>query len=166
MFDHLVPFSHTLVGHGEDGADIVVRISYTSHVFSQSLVEHTDPFDFRDKNESKRRFCLDRYTGSLALHDLCRDMINRNLYTFISRDRNSVSNLTVVGDNLTTGPHYAIFYTLFPSRLDGYDVELQVRSAYERHINFENIGSRTKTCLLYTSPSPRDRQKSRMPSSA
>ena len=24
----------------------------------------------------------------------------------------------------------------------------------------------TKTCLLYTSPSPRDRQKSRMPSSA
>ena len=26
--------------------------------------------------------------------------------------------------------------------------------------------SRTITCLLYTSPSPRDRQKSRMPSSA
>ena len=25
---------------------------------------------------------------------------------------------------------------------------------------------RAKTCLLYTSPSPRDRQKSRMPSSA
>ena len=25
---------------------------------------------------------------------------------------------------------------------------------------------KTKTCLLYTSPSPRDRQKSRMPSSA
>ena len=28
------------------------------------------------------------------------------------------------------------------------------------------IGPFTKTCLLYTSPSPRDRQKSRMPSSA
>ena len=28
--------------------------------------------------------------------------------------------------------------------------------------NIENL----KTCLLYTSPSPRDRQKSRMPSSA
>ena len=26
--------------------------------------------------------------------------------------------------------------------------------------------SKTSTCLLYTSPSPRDRQKSRMPSSA
>ena len=39
---------------------------------------------------------------------------------------------------------------------------------------FENYKKRTskerldlyKTCLLYTSPSPRDRQKSRMPSSA
>ena len=27
-------------------------------------------------------------------------------------------------------------------------------------------GAQTTTCLLYTSPSPRDRQKSRMPSSA
>ena len=30
----------------------------------------------------------------------------------------------------------------------------------------EKTPERTKTCLLYTSPSPRDRQKSRMPSSA
>ena len=30
----------------------------------------------------------------------------------------------------------------------------------------KEIGERTKGCLLYTSPSPRDRQKSRMPSSA
>ena len=28
------------------------------------------------------------------------------------------------------------------------------------------IGERLRACLLYTSPSPRDRQKSRMPSSA
>ena len=31
---------------------------------------------------------------------------------------------------------------------------------------FESYLTDTKTCLLYTSPSPRDRQKSRMPSSA
>ena len=31
---------------------------------------------------------------------------------------------------------------------------------------FEKRYELTKTCLLYTSPSPRDRQKSRMPSSA
>ena len=30
----------------------------------------------------------------------------------------------------------------------------------------DTIGANTSTCLLYTSPSPRDRQKSRMPSSA
>ena len=29
-----------------------------------------------------------------------------------------------------------------------------------------SIDGRSETCLLYTSPSPRDRQKSRMPSSA
>ena len=31
---------------------------------------------------------------------------------------------------------------------------------------FISTGDQVKTCLLYTSPSPRDRQKSRMPSSA
>jgi Tfp pilus assembly protein PilF len=31
---------------------------------------------------------------------------------------------------------------------------------------FENAEKAVKACLLYTSPSPRDRQKSRMPSSA
>ena len=31
---------------------------------------------------------------------------------------------------------------------------------------FDSANERQKTCLLYTSPSPRDRQKSRMPSSA
>ena len=30
----------------------------------------------------------------------------------------------------------------------------------------KNVGLLVKSCLLYTSPSPRDRQKSRMPSSA
>ena len=31
---------------------------------------------------------------------------------------------------------------------------------------FENAGKSLYTCLLYTSPSPRDRTRSRMPSSA
>ena len=31
---------------------------------------------------------------------------------------------------------------------------------------YENYNSNIHSCLLYTSPSPRDRQKSRMPSSA
>ena len=35
-----------------------------------------------------------------------------------------------------------------------------------RFIDKNEIVESLKTCLLYTSPSPRDRQKSRMPSSA
>ena len=31
---------------------------------------------------------------------------------------------------------------------------------------FKNVSQKVISCLLYTSPSPRDRQKSRMPSSA
>ena len=34
------------------------------------------------------------------------------------------------------------------------------------HAVFQAYGDAGETCLLYTSPSPRDRQKSRMPSSA
>ena len=33
-------------------------------------------------------------------------------------------------------------------------------------LKFDKSGEENKDCLLYTSPSPRDRQKSRMPSSA
>ena len=39
------------------------------------------------------------------------------------------------------------------------DPEITLKSAPEKNVNFPG-------CLLYTSPSPRDRQKSRMPSSA
>ena len=58
----------------------------------------------------------------------------------------------------------------YPDRLGGSDVPLesQIVAAADA---FEVIVSRraykqAQTCLLYTSPSPRDRQKSRMPSSA
>ena len=36
---------------------------------------------------------------------------------------------------------------------------------YGSYVDIEGV-YRTESCLLYTSPSPRDRQKSRMPSSA
>ena len=45
----------------------------------------------------------------------------------------------------------------------GYEVVGTVRSMEKAEIVREGIA---KVCLLYTSPSPRDRQKSRMPSSA
>ena len=40
------------------------------------------------------------------------------------------------------------------------------KGRYSAPINFSKQGDPVDICLLYTSPSPRDRQKSRMPSSA
>ena len=49
------------------------------------------------------------------------------------------------------------FFTIKPSSLD--DVSVLLEDALTARLI-------DKDCLLYTSPSPRDRQKSRMPSSA
>ena len=43
--------------------------------------------------------------------------------------------------------------------------DLAKRMGYTPNLGARSLRSQ-KTCLLYTSPSPRDRQKSRMPSSA
>ena len=53
-------------------------------------------------------------------------------------------------------------------RLEGIDVELtQITTKFaENVLDATNAFELVLTCLLYTSPSPRDRQKSRMPSSA
>ena len=48
----------------------------------------------------------------------------------------------------------------FSSYLDGIDFVNEVANLSEQENHHPDI------CLLYTSPSPRDRQKSRMPSSA
>ena len=48
--------------------------------------------------------------------------------------------------------------------LDDIAKQLRGKITYSHYGNSE--GKTSKTCLLYTSPSPRDRQKSRMPSSA
>ena len=46
----------------------------------------------------------------------------------------------------------------------GSDIDIYVKFS---NTNFRNVaGAWVYICLLYTSPSPRDRQKSRMPSSA
>ena len=58
------------------------------------------------------------------------------------------------------------------ARLAEDDLRLDGRGRWEgREVSLEtdclyNAEGSAKVCLLYTSPSPRDRQKSRMPSSA
>ena len=46
-------------------------------------------------------------------------------------------------------------------------LSLNFQSTYNVSAKFDNVGGlKPKACLLYTSPSPRDRTRSRMPSSA
>ena len=40
------------------------------------------------------------------------------------------------------------------------------KQAFDTFSNFENAMMKVNACLLYTSPSPRDKRQSRMPSSA
>ena len=46
------------------------------------------------------------------------------------------------------------------------DMGLQINDSKGSDTHILGLIGDTKACLLYTSPSPRDRQKSRMPSSA
>ena len=51
--------------------------------------------------------------------------------------------------------------------LEEYETSKYIKSKLsEFNIEFKDGYANTGICLLYTSPSPRDRQKSRMPSSA
>ena len=52
-----------------------------------------------------------------------------------------------------------------PESLDGVDISILAESFVEGD-SIQFMASGNNPCLLYTSPSPRDRQKSRMPSSA
>ena len=71
---------------------------------------------------------------------------------------------------LTVDPAAATFGT-YELKLNSYDIGVDIELANAiRHIRLSHPAVKcvviTSGCLLYTSPSPRDRQKSRMPSSA
>ena len=78
-----------------------------------------------------------------------------------------------------TNPEYSgtyVFENDFPALLDLSDGKKELDHEQKTLFRSEKISgisrvicfspNHAKTCLLYTSPSPRDRQKSRMPSSA
>ena len=54
----------------------------------------------------------------------------------------------------------------YPLYREDWPVEQEARALTNIHLVDVTVGANMRTCLLYTSPSPRDRQKSRMPSSA
>ena len=86
---------------------------------------------------------------------VCQRVIEQNgswIYTF-SYDR-SLSNITIEKGSVTVN---GVSLTVVDSREGTFSVAI-IPYTYE-HTNFN-------TCLLYTSPSPRDVEESRMPSSA
>ena len=61
-------------------------------------------------------------------------------------------------------PYFGIFKEFYGKKIGGYLLTDALSTSFKQKIT--KVWVHTCTCLLYTSPSPRDRQKSRMPSSA
>ena len=84
----------------------------------------------------------------------------------------SMAWFIVVGINLTMGiawhrflAFFNIYFKKYPGKQNALGA-LPPMISHGQEINFEDPKEDDVFCLLYTSPSPRDRQKSRMPSSA
>ena len=69
--------------------------------------------------------------------------------------KNAIASLILGSAALMSIPAFADDYTI-----DTKDAHASI------NFSIKHLGYSVLTCLLYTSPSPRDRQKSRMPSSA
>ena len=88
-----------------------------------------------DEANKPRIFCIDRYTLSQSLPNFCEAFIRENGITWESKDRNRVNSLMVIENANNQSIDYAVIYSLSPSRSNYFDVELIVKSAYEK----ENI---------------------------
>ena len=88
------------------------------------------------------------------------DDMGRSVCNYVKRNYPDINPKEIVDLGCTVGHSTLPFAEMFPeAEVHGVDVgEAILRYA---HARAEGMG-----CLLYTSPSPRDRQKSRMPSSA
>ena len=70
---------------------------------------------------------------------------------------------------LMSSPEYfKVEYAINPWMVPGTNVDLELAKNQWNGLEqtIEEAGAEVKVCLLYTSPSPRDRSLSRMPSSA
>ena len=96
---------------------------------------------------------------------------------------NNVAKIKVITEHKVTGSKITMTYQIYGNGL--IDIQLQLKTGNKRLPELPRFGMKmtlpkdfnrltwygrgpheSYCCLLYTSPSPRDRQKSRMPSSA
>ena len=90
--------------------------------------------------------------GSNLIGLLCADILSSN------------NQITIIDSELELG-----FPASFPGTSNDLDILENILQNQDQHNLFKLIKNNTinfRTCLLYTSPSPRDNRGSRMPSSA
>ena len=90
---------------------------------------------------------------------------DKEIYLFVPRD---LVNLPLDGSDAGSNHPGILRFSLQLDFVDGTSVPLviEVRRMPIITVDDATAMNRLQVCLLYTSPSPRDRQKSRMPSSA
>ena len=113
----------------------------------------------RRRRSEEARKCT-RMAGGVKLKTVARDVTSRNL--------RAVSNQAPPRPCTAARPRARDRLCRRGAQLaeNGWRVLLLQRRNHLDHLLSSHSRQETGTCLLYTSPSPRDRQKSRMPSSA
>jgi len=142
---HLAPFTHRLPGQARDGVDLVVRVTFQSHVFSKS--EGSGPHDFVDVSGNRRYFCPARYAFSLGLESEVRKILDQNVYTWEAKDKNQIANLAVLAPasvQFVSGTHNVLIYYLHSSAVSGIHVEMIVKSCYMKVVDFKRHPKREK----------------------
>ena len=91
---------------------------------------------------------------------------HRNMFTLLVSVLLSAQCTDVNVNNVTKNIYPKYYKPIHFVRLGRKKIERLIRRIGIFRIKAKSIYYLSKTCLLYTSPSPRDRQKSRMPSSA
>lgn len=135
----------------DDDNHLTVRFKFSTHVFSQKAplgtTEDTEG-TLKDSGGRLQLLCTERYNLSLNLPTLCQTIIDDDCITWISQDKNTVNNLAVINHPLFPAPqngeHYLIVYQAYPSDAAGVDIEVLVKSAYTKNVNFSHIKVRKK----------------------
>ena len=128
-----------------------LNLDFFDNIYFLCLQEHEDKYSFMKGFVAELDDAGLRAKSNIVLLPEQTDSQSETVYTFLSG--------------------YDLDGFIFIKDSDGFykcDVEERNQVAYFDLNDMDDINARTKSyvCLLYTSPSPRDRQKSRMPSSA
>ncbi len=146
---HLQPFTRRLATFSGSTENISVRIRFHSHVFS--IEPQVPPIHslFADEGGKEREFCPDRYELSKGLQPLLVSLIDDNVPSWISEDKNKKNHLAVCEAPFKTAQKYVIYYDLHPSKSRaGIDVEMNIKTAYLMYVDFSRTGKRERINAL------------------